>query len=101
MLVRQTGARKLIGTRHRKHSRSGIGPDRLVHEEATQAAQAVLRATEGEFELLGPDVVAAQRVLAEDAHATVQVRRGVDEPLAALGRVELRPSQRRWGDDEA
>jgi hypothetical protein len=66
MLVRPTRARKLIGTRHRKHPGTGSGPDRLVREETTQAAQAVLRATESEFELLGPEVITVQRVLAGD-----------------------------------
>jgi hypothetical protein len=45
---------------------TGSGPDRLVREETTQAAQAVLRATESEFELLGPEVITVQRVLAGD-----------------------------------
>jgi hypothetical protein len=47
-------------------SRNGIRPDRLVREETTQAAQAVLRATESEFELLGPEIITVQRVLAGD-----------------------------------
>ncbi len=47
-------------------------------------------AAERELELLRQQEVPVQRVVLVDAHAAVQVLRGVHDPLAALGRPELR-----------
>src|SRR3954452_16435915 len=59
--------------------------DGLVGEELAEVAEVAAAGAEGELELLGPAVVAVQRVVAVDADAAVEVLRGAHDALAGVG----------------
>ena len=58
--------------------------DGSVCKQLAEVQQALRCSTEEQFLLLGPEVVAVQRVVAIDTNATVQMHTGTDDTSAAL-----------------
>ena len=56
----------------------------IARNQATERAQLLRRATEGQLELAGVHVVAVERVFTIDADAAVQMLRRPHDPRAAL-----------------
>ena len=63
----------------------GLLGERLGGEQLAEPGELAGAAAEGQLEVLGPEVVAVQRVVAVDAHAAVQMLGRAGDPLPGLG----------------